>query len=138
MSLRPLNGPTFITSSPVPSVKQFQHKPSACISTELILFSFREMYESLKIIIKNPQVTFLITMLLGIILWEITNLLNYSWIYTIPYITYEIAKINIVVIAGWSILIGLPVYIYNKYFPNKNIKSIAIFSPLIISKTNTN
>jgi hypothetical protein len=79
-----------------------------------ILLSFREMYESLAIIIKNKTLLFICSIILGIIIWEIPNLFIYSWIYTIPYISLEIFKINIIVIIGWTALIGFPVWIYNK------------------------
>jgi len=81
-----------------------------------ILFSFREMYESLSIIIKIRWLTLVSSMILGICLWEIPNLFVYSWVYLIPIVKQEIFKINIVVIIGWVLLISLPVYIYNRLF----------------------
>lgn len=85
----------------------------------VILLSFREMYESLSLIIKRKFLLTLFSMLLGIIIWEISNLVIYSWIYTIPYIGLEIFKINIIVIIGGVILIGFPVWIYNEFFEVK-------------------
>lgn len=87
-----------------------------------ILISFREMYESLNLIIKNKIILIISSMLLGIIIWEIPNLLLYSWIYKIPYVNLEIFKINIVVIIGWIILIAFPVWIYNRFFQKERIK----------------
>jgi flagellar biosynthesis protein FlhB len=81
-----------------------------------ILFSFREMYESIKIVIKNKVVTFITSMIIGIIIWEVPNLFSVDWIYTIPYLDLEIFKMNIVVIIGWSILIGFPILVYNEFF----------------------
>jgi len=81
-----------------------------------ILFSFREMYESSLIVIKNKVFAFVVSMFFGILIWEIPNLYSIDWIYTIPFITFEIFKINIVVIFGWSILIAFPVWIYNEFF----------------------
>jgi hypothetical protein len=77
-----------------------------------ILLSFREMYNSIKIICKNWIVTTILSMLLGIIIWEIPNLYSKDWIYTIPFISFEILHLNIIVIIGWSILILGPLIIY--------------------------
>ena len=38
-------------------------------------------------------------------LHEIPNTFAWEWVYTIPYVTFEILQINIVVILGWVILI---------------------------------
>lgn len=78
----------------------------------LILMSFREMYESISLLIKNKSLTFIIAAILGVLIWEIPNVFIDSWIYNIPYINLEIFKINIIVIIGWVILIGFPIWIY--------------------------
>jgi len=41
---------------------------------------------------------------------EIPNIFSWEWVYTIPYVTFEILKINIVVIVGWIILIAIPIF----------------------------
>lgn len=84
-----------------------------------ILFSFREMFESIKQIFGGKILTFIVSMILGIAIWEIPNLFSRDWVYTIPYITVEIFKINIVVIIGWSILIAFPIWIYDEFFGEK-------------------
>ena len=61
-------------------------------------------------------------MVAGIIIWEIPNLFSKDWIYTIPYISFNIIGINIIVIIGWVVLIGFPVYIYNNFFKKLNKK----------------
>ena len=66
--------------------------------------------------IKN-HISIPISMLLGIVIWEIPNIYSKDWIYTIPYITYEIFHINLVVILGWILLILGPVYIYKILLP---------------------
>jgi hypothetical protein len=81
----------------------------------VILFSFREMYGSLHILIKTRWIAVISSMILGIVLWEIPNLAVYSWIYSIPFTELSIIGINIIVIIGWVLLIIIPVYIYNKF-----------------------
>jgi len=90
-----------------------------------ILFSFRELYESIILKLKNKFLAFISAMVAGIIIWEIPNLFSKDWIYTIPYISFNIIGINIIVIIGWVVLIGFPVYIYNNFFKklNKNLVS---------------
>lgn len=79
-----------------------------------ILMSLRETYNFFNSLIKIRIVDVIISMLLGILIWEVPNVFSQDWIYNIPYITLEIFHINIVVIVGWSILILSPIYIYNK------------------------
>lgn len=74
----------------------------------IILMSFREMYEFLKVKVKFP---FILSMLIGIIIWEIPNMISKDWIYTLP-IEYKIFNLNIIIILGWSVLIGLPILVY--------------------------
>lgn len=74
----------------------------------IILMSFREMYEFLKVKVRFP---FIFSILLGIIIWEIPNMVSKDWIYTLP-IEYKIFNLNIFIIMGWSILIGLPILVY--------------------------
>ena len=77
-----------------------------------ILFSFAETYRSLKIKIKSNVQAFVLSMIIGIIIWEIPNLVSKDWIYKINFFPYEILGINILVIIGWSFLIALPLYVY--------------------------
>ena len=84
---------------------------SILIGYIFILLSFREMYELLGVFVKNRFTLMVLSIILGIIIWEVPNLFISSWVYTIPYIHLEIFNINIVVIFGWLILIGFPVWI---------------------------
>lgn len=77
-----------------------------------ILMSFREMYNFLHSFIKKNILTVISAMLLGILIWEVPNVFSKDWIYTIPYISFEIFHINIVAIIGWGILILGPLYVY--------------------------
>jgi hypothetical protein len=77
-----------------------------------ILMSFKEMYVVIKSFIKNKYISCIIFMLLGIIIWEIPNIFSQDWIYNIPFISFEIFHINIIVIIGWIILIVAPLYVY--------------------------
>ena len=81
-----------------------------------ILMSFRESYETLKIIFNKKSLSFIGAMILGILIWEIPNLVSRDWLYTIPFISLEIIGINIIVIIGWAILIGFPIWIFNNFF----------------------
>ncbi len=78
-----------------------------------ILFSFREMYNSLTLIVKNKLMTFVLSMLLGIIIWETPNMFSKDWIYTVPYSNFEILNLPVIIIIGWSALIGLPLIVYS-------------------------
>lgn len=80
----------------------------------IVLMSYREMYEYINTFFKNNIISIIISMIVGIIIWEVPNVFSKDWIYTIPYITFEIVGINILVIFGWAILIYFPVYVYNK------------------------
>jgi hypothetical protein len=81
-----------------------------------ILMSFRESYRSLNLFVKNKSLAFIYAMVLGILIWEIPNIFSVDWIYIIPFINFEIYHINIVVIIGWVVLIGFPIWIYNEFF----------------------
>ncbi|MDP2906656.1 MAG: hypothetical protein Q8O03_01835 [Nanoarchaeota archaeon] len=78
-----------------------------------ILFSFREMYNTLSIIIKSRIITFVFSMLLGIIIWEIPNMFSKDWVYTVPYLNFEILNLQVVIVIGWSALIGFPLIVYS-------------------------
>ena len=78
-----------------------------------LLFQLREMYTLVKSKIKKPIVSLAAAVILGVIIWEVPNLFSEDWIYHIPFVSLEILQINIVVILGWTLLILLPIYIYN-------------------------
>lgn len=87
-----------------------------------ILFSFYEMYNWMKYVIPNKLLSFLLSMLLGICIWELPNIFSKDWIYNIPYVTLNFFEINIIVILGWSFLIYFPDFAYKQFiFPNKKI-----------------
>ena len=111
-----LGGRFLLNSWNYPYINNFYLEVLVLLFYPFILFSCREMYESINIFIKKNYISFILAMILGVIIWEVPNLFSGDWIYTIPYINYEIFKINIVVILGWSILIGFPIYIYNTFF----------------------
>lgn len=77
-----------------------------------ILMSFREIYNLIKSFVLCPIFSTILAMILGIIIWEIPNIYSKDWIYTVPYITYEIVHINIVIIILWVFLIQGPVFVY--------------------------
>lgn len=77
-----------------------------------ILMSFKELYESLKKFSKNKVTLTTLSVVLGVIIWEIPNVFSKDWVYTIPLITFEIFGINIIVILGWIILIQGTLKIY--------------------------
>ncbi|HJZ18594.1 MAG TPA: hypothetical protein VJ208_00630 [Candidatus Nanoarchaeia archaeon] len=77
-----------------------------------ILASFRESYKFLEFFLKNKVLTTIVTMFIGIIIWEVPNIFSKNWIYTIPFVGLEIFDINITVIIGWVILIWTPLLIY--------------------------
>jgi len=82
------------------------------IGYPFILMSYRETYVFLNSFLKNSLFSVLLSMLFGITIWEVPNVFSNNWIYKIPYVTFEIFHINIVVIVGWVILILGPIYIY--------------------------
>ncbi|MCD4771562.1 hypothetical protein K8R30_04075 [archaeon] len=95
-----------------PNINSIPMELAILLFYPFILFSFREMFESIKLRI-NKTYAFVLSMILGIIIWEIPNLFSTDWVYTIPFTSLNILNINIVVILGWSILIGFPIYLYN-------------------------
>ena len=76
-----------------------------------IFMSFRETYNFI-VSYLNKYFSFILSMIIGIIIWELPNIKTYYWVYNIPLISIEILKINILVIFGWSILIAIPLIIY--------------------------
>ena|SRR3989344_661945 len=79
----------------------------------IILISFIEMYNFIISSIKKPLVATLLSVVAGIIIWEVPNIYSKDWIYTLPYNSLEILNINVIIILGWFILILGPRYIAN-------------------------
>jgi hypothetical protein len=79
-----------------------------------ILMSFVESYNLIYSLTKNKIVSTLLSMLIGIIIWEIPNIYSQDWVYQIPYINLEIFNLNIVVVIGWIFLILGPLYVYKQ------------------------
>jgi hypothetical protein len=75
-------------------------------------FAFFFIYESVKLIrMKVPSlaVTIILATLINAFVHEVPNIFAWEWVYTIPYVTFEILQINIVIIVGWVILIAVPI-----------------------------
>ena len=73
-------------------------------------FGFFFIYESFVLIKSKLQsfgLTVVVATLVNAFLHEIPNTFAWEWRYTIPYVTFEILRINIVVIVGWAILIAV-------------------------------
>ncbi|MBI2545236.1 MAG: hypothetical protein HYW22_01385 [Candidatus Aenigmarchaeota archaeon] len=85
-----------------------------------ILFSFREMFITMNNFMHNKNTAFLLSTILGIIIWEIPNLYSVDWIYLSNYTRILTLPINIIV--SWVFLILLPVYVYNDIFKIKTRK----------------
>ena len=74
-------------------------------------FAFFFIHESFKLIRKKVpslSVTIILATLINAFIHEVPNIFAWEWIYTIPYVTFEILQINIVVIVGWVVLIAIP------------------------------
>jgi hypothetical protein len=74
-------------------------------------FAFFSIYESFKLIRKKVPsltVTIILATLINAFVHELPNIFAWEWVYTIPYITFEILQINIVIIVGWFVLITVP------------------------------
>lgn len=95
------------------NVFEFLHYP-------FFLMPCRDIYVSLSLILRNKILRFVITSMLGVLIWEVPNLAIYSWVYQIPLVHLEIAKINIMVLVFWMILVGFTLFCY-KEFVEKNI-----------------
>jgi hypothetical protein len=95
-----------------PYINSLTHEILLFLFYPFILISFREMYNSVNKVVKN-RLSFILTMLLGILLWEVPNLFSGDWIYSFP--GPGLVGINPIFILGWILLIGLPVFIFNEY-----------------------
>jgi len=79
-----------------------------------LFFSFREMYVSINNALRIPGLSLIIAVYFGIVFWELPNMVSLDWFYVIPGVDFEVFGLNIVVVAGWFILIWLPVYVYDQ------------------------
>ncbi|MBI2547361.1 MAG: hypothetical protein HYW23_02855 [Candidatus Aenigmarchaeota archaeon] len=79
-----------------------------------ILLSFKETFDAVKSRVKNFPISLVLSMLIGIIVWEIPNLYSNDWIYKMPFANITILQLNPIVIIGWSVLVLGPVFI-NKF-----------------------
>ena len=99
-------------------ILNFWHYPSFNLTDKVIHvfligypFVFFSIYESFKLIRKKVpslSVTIILATLINAFLHEVPNIFAWEWVYTIPYVTFEILQINVVVIVGWVILIAIP------------------------------
>lgn len=73
-----------------------------------ILMHFRELFSFIKSFFSKSVVAIVVSILLGVILWEVVNLWTYDWKYTVSFFDVEIFGINVVVIFSWFFLIFIP------------------------------
>lgn len=100
----------------------FWHYPSFDLADKIIHvfligypFAFFLIHESFKLIRKKVPslaVTVIFTTLVNAFVHEVPNIFAWEWVYTIPYVTFEMLQINIVVIVGWVVLIAVPIITY--------------------------
>ncbi|MFH0876492.1 MAG: hypothetical protein V1859_11235 [archaeon] len=97
-----------------PHISSIFHEFMLFLFYPFILMSFREMFESILMYTQKKAMSFIASMILGIIIWEIPNLFAKDWIYLLP-IDISFFNLNVIVILGWSMLIGIPLFIYKEY-----------------------
>ena len=88
------------------------HETASVFFYPFILFQLREMYTLVKSKIKTSLISIIVSVIMGVIIWEIPNLFSMDWIYHIPIVSLEIFNINIIVVLGWALLILVPNYLY--------------------------
>lgn len=74
-------------------------------------FAFFYINESFKLILSKIHpvpITIILVTFIDAFVHEISSIFAWEWVYTIPYITFEVLQVNIVVIVGWVILIAVP------------------------------
>ncbi len=74
-------------------------------------FNLFFVYESFKLIqrkVSSLSLTIILATLINAFIHEVPNIFVWEWIYTIPFITFEILQVNIVVIVGWVVLVVIP------------------------------
>ena len=77
-------------------------------------FGFFFIYETFVFIRKKVQnfgLAIIVTTLVNAFLVEVPNTFVWEWRYTIPYITFEILRVNIIVIIGWVFLVMIPLMV---------------------------
>ena len=108
---------------------QYPRLPSFVVNTitflfyPFILMSFRETYIFTQSFFKHPLPSVIVSMLFGILIWEIPNVYSQDWVYTIPSVTLEIFHINIIIIFGWVFLILGSLWVYQFTHLNKKFFS---------------
>ena len=83
------------------------------------LFMLYETFILINYKIKSLGLIITITTLVSAFIHEFPNTFVYEWAYTIPYVTFEILRINIVVIVGWVILVLASFIIQGKFIIDK-------------------
>lgn len=78
------------------------------IGYPFVCFFIQESFNLLHKILSSYLLTIILTTLINAFLVELPNISAQEWVYNIPYITFSILQINIVVIVGWIILIAVP------------------------------
>ena len=78
------------------------------ITYQFAFFLIYELFILLRKYIATIPFLFAVLVVINAFVHEIPNTFAHEWVYTIPGISYEIFGINIVVIAGWSILVAVP------------------------------
>lgn len=73
-------------------------------------FALFSVYESFKLIRKkfSLPISIILATIINAFIHELPNTFAWEWIYTIPFITFNFLRINIIVIIGWVILIVVP------------------------------
>ena len=77
-----------------------------------ILMHFRELYSFIRSFFKQKITAVVCATLIGVLLWEVVNLLTYDWTYTVPFFDVEFYGINVFIIVTWVFLIVVPQWAY--------------------------
>jgi len=81
------------------------------VTYQFAFFFIYELHTLLKKRIKSPILLFVALVLVNALMHEFPNTFAHEWVYAIPYVSFEILSINIVVVVGWSILIAVPLFV---------------------------
>ncbi len=79
-----------------------------------ILMSFRDSYVIMKYLVARSWRAVLLSMLLGILMWEVPNLFSGDWVYAPPFSSIALFGLPLVVLVGWALLIVGPVFLYEQ------------------------
>ncbi len=86
-----------------------------------ILFSFRELYVAFTRASGIKWMAFIITMLIGILLWQVGGFFSGDWEYVVPfYSNIKLFNLHFFFIIGSALLVLIPVYIYRNIFKLKD------------------